>query len=128
MLRAQQFLKILEMPGNKQERITTTLRSKSFLQQMCADVPYHLVQSARPGFKPLWILSSRSGLDSANLPHRTYIQASNLRFGYRMEIEEVLQVEKNLATEQRTRRRSRFVVQGGLGRIIERLSFYALDL
>jgi hypothetical protein len=40
-----------------------------------------------------------------------------------MEIEEVLQVEKNLDTEQRTRRRSRFVVQGGLGRSIERLSF-----
>ncbi|CAM6041237.1 unnamed protein product [Sphagnum compactum] len=59
---------------------------------MCAAVPEHLVQSARPGFKPLWILSSRSGLDSANLPHRTYIQASTLRFGNRMEIEEVLQV------------------------------------
>jgi hypothetical protein len=39
MLRAQQFLKTLEMPGNKQERITTTIRSKSFLQQMCAAVP-----------------------------------------------------------------------------------------
>jgi hypothetical protein len=41
-----------------------------------------------------------------------------------MEIEEVLQVEKNLATDQRTRRRrSRFVVQGGLGRCIKSLSF-----
>jgi hypothetical protein len=82
------------------------------------------LQSTRPGFKPSWILSSRSGLDSAILPHHTYIQASNLRFGNRMEIEEVLQVEKNLATDQRTRRRrSRFVVQGGLGRCIKSLSF-----
>jgi hypothetical protein len=72
LLRAQQFLEALETPGNKQERITTTLWSQSFLQQMCAAVPWHLVQSARPGFKPLWILSSRSGLDSENLSQRTY--------------------------------------------------------
>jgi hypothetical protein len=55
-------------------------------------------------------------------PH-IHIGFKSLRFGNRMEIEEVLQVEKNLVTEQRTRRRSRFVVQGGLLRRIERLSF-----
>jgi len=39
LLRAQQFLKALETPGNKQERITTTLWIISFLQQMCGAVP-----------------------------------------------------------------------------------------
>jgi hypothetical protein len=46
-----------------------------------------------------------------------------------IEEKEVLNVEKNLATQQHTRRRrSRFVVQGELGTSIERLSFTILDL